>query len=89
MPKEEYRSLASMNEMAKFKIVLLSVLLSGCSMKNYATYTQCQRDPRVDGALITGVTGVPFAIAASTPIGLSVGVLFGGSYYIVHDAACK
>ena len=76
--------------MIKVKIVLLSLLLSSCAAKLSSYDTQCSRNPKVDGSMIAGMIAVPFAVvSSSTPIGLAIGALMGGAYYVTHEASCK
>ena len=73
----------------KIKIGLLSLLLSGCSMHNYATLTQCKKNAELDGALLVGMAAAPLAVVASVPIALGVGATIGGGYYAAHNASCN
>jgi len=74
----------------KVKIVLLSLLLSSCAVNLSSYDTQCTRNPKVDGPMIAGMLGIPFAVvSSSTPVGLGIGALMGGAYYVTHEASCK
>ena len=68
---------------------MLCVSLAGCANARFASNDyQCKRNPAVDGVGIGVMTGVPFAVVATTPIGLGVGAIMGGSYYVAHEAIC-
>jgi hypothetical protein len=74
------------------RILLLSLLLTSCSLSPYRneTYQQCGTNPTADGLAIGGLAGISLGIAsASTPIGLGAGVLLGGSYALAHHSVCK
>lgn len=74
------------------RIILLSLLLTGCSLSPYAneTYNQCGTNPKVDGLAIGSLTGISLGIAsASTPIGLGAAIIIGGSYGLAHHSVCK
>ena len=71
-------------------ILMVCVSLAGCANARFASNDyQCKRNPAVDGVGIGVMTGVPFAVVATTPIGLGVGVIMGGSYYVAHEAICE
>ena len=71
-------------------ILMVCVSLAGCANARFASNDyQCKRNPAVDGVGIGVMTGVPFAVVATTPIGLSVGVIMGGAYYVAHEAICR
>ena len=74
------------------RILLLSLLLTSCSLSRYANETnyQCKTNPKVDGLAIGSLAGISLGIAsASTPIGLGAGILMGGSYALAHNSTCK
>ena len=77
------------------RALLLSMLclsLMGCELRRYKneTYSQCETNPKVDGAALGTLAGVSLGIAsASTPMGIVSGLLVGGSYFVAHDAMCK
>ena len=73
----------------KIKIGLLSLLLSGCNMHNYASIVQCKTNAERDSALLVGMAAVPLAVVASGPIALGVGATVGGGYYAAHNASCN
>lgn len=74
----------------KAVILMVCVSLAGCANARFASNDyQCKRNPAVDGVGIGVMTGVPFAVVATTPIGLGVGVIMGGSYYVAHEAICE
>ena len=71
-------------------ILMLCVSLAGCANARFASNDyQCKRNPAVDGVGIGVMTGVPFAVVATTPIGLGVAAIMGGSYYVAHEAICE
>jgi hypothetical protein len=74
------------------RILLLSFLLTSCSLSPYRneTYNQCGTNPKVDGLAIGSLTGLALGIAsASTPIGLGAAIVMGGSYALAHSSTCK
>ena len=74
------------------RILILSLLLTGCSLSPYVNETnyQCKTNPKVDGLAIGSLTGISLGIAsASTPVGLGAGILMGGSYALAHNSTCK
>ena len=74
------------------RILLLSLLLTSCSLSRYANETnyQCKTDPVVDGIAIGSLAGISLGIAsASTPIGLGAAIVMGGSYALAHNSTCK
>ena len=76
--------------MMKAVILMVCVSLAGCANARFASNDyQCKRNPAVDGVGIGVMTGVPFAVVATTPIGIGVGVIMGGSYYVAHEAICE
>ena len=76
--------------MMKAVILMVCVSLAGCANARFASNDyQCKRNPAVDGVGIGVMTGVPFAVVASSPIGLGVGVIMGGAYYVTHEAICE
>ena len=71
-------------------ILMVCVSLAGCANARFASNDyQCKRNPAVDGVGIGVMTGVPFAVVATTPIGVGVGVIMGGAYYVAHEAICE
>ena len=71
-------------------VLMVCVSLAGCANARFASNDyQCKRNPAVDGVGIGVMTGVPFAVVATTPIGIGVGVIMGGSYYVAHEAICE
>ena len=76
--------------MMKAVILMVCVSLAGCANARFASNDyQCKRNPAVDGVGIGVMTGVPFAVVATTPIGLGVAAIMGGSYYVAHEAICE
>ena len=74
----------------KAVILMVCVSLAGCANARFASNDyQCKRNPAVDGVGIGVMTGVPFAVVATTPIGLGVAAIMGGSYYVAHEAICE
>lgn len=74
----------------KAVILMVCVSLAGCANARFASNDyQCKRNPAVDGVGIGVMTGLPFVVVATTPIGLGVGVIMGGSYYVAHEAICE
>ena len=74
----------------KAVILMVCVSLAGCANARFASNDyQCKRNPAVDGVGIGVMTGVPFAVVATTPIGIGVGVIMGGSYYVAHETICR
>lgn len=69
-------------------LCMLCISLVGCANVLSSTDTQCKRNPAVDGLGIAALTGIPFVVVATTPIGLGVAAIMGGSYYITHEAVC-
>ena len=71
-------------------ILMVCVSLAGCANARFASNDyQCKRNPAVDGVGIGVMTGVPFAVVATTPIGLGVAAIMGGSYFVAHEAICE
>ena len=71
-------------------LVLCCVSLVGCANARFASNdTQCKRNPAVDGLGVAALTGLPFLVVATPPIGLGVAALMGGSYYVTHEAVCR
>ena len=71
-------------------ILMVCVSLAGCANARFASNDyQCKRNPAVDGVGIGVMTGVPFAVVATTPIGIGVGAIMGGSYFVAHEAICE
>ena len=76
--------------MKNLLLVLCCVSLVGCANARFASNdTQCERNPAVDGVAVAALTGLPFAVVATPPIGLGVAALMGGSYYVTHEALCR
>ena len=76
--------------MKNLLLVLCCVSLVGCANARFASNdSQCLRNPAVDGLAVAAMTGVPFYIVATTPIGLGVAAIMGGSYFVAHDAMCN
>ena len=76
--------------MKNLLLVLCCVSLVGCANARFASNdTQCKRNPAVDGLGVAALTGLPFAVVATPPIGLGVAALMGGSYYVTHEALCR
>ena len=75
--------------MKNLLLVLCCVSLVGCANARFASNdTQCKRNPAVDGVAIAALTGLPFLVVATPPIGIGVAALMGGSYYVAHEAVC-
>ena len=75
--------------MKNLLLVLCCVSLVGCANARFASNdTQCKRNPAVDGLAVAALTGLPFVMVATPPIGLGVAALMGGSYYVTHEAVC-
>ena len=75
--------------MKNLLLVLCCVSLVGCANARFASNDrQCKRNPAVDGVAIAALTGIPFLIVATPPIGIGVAALMGGSYYVAHEAVC-
>ena len=76
--------------MKNLLLVLCCVSLVGCANARFASNdSQCLRDPAVDGVAIAALTGLPFLVVATPPIGIGVAALMGGSYYVAHEAVCR
>ena len=76
--------------MKNLLLVLCCVSLVGCANARFASNdTQCKRNPAVDGVAIAALTGLPFVMVATPPIGIGVAALMGGSYYVAHEAICE
>ena len=76
--------------MKNLLLVLCCVSLVGCANARFASNdTQCKRNPAVDGVAIAALTGLPFLVVATPPIGIGVAALMGGSYYVTHEAICE
>jgi hypothetical protein len=76
--------------MKNLLLVLCCVSLVGCANAKFASNdTQCKRNPAVDGVAVAALTGLPFAVVATPPIGIGVAALMGGSYYVTHEAVCR
>jgi hypothetical protein len=75
--------------MKKLIVCMLCISLTSCAGAFSTSDTQCKRNPKVDGLGVAAITGVPFAFVSTTPIGLSVAAIMGGSYYVTHAAACR
>jgi hypothetical protein len=76
--------------MRKVLLSLICVSLVGCANAKFASnYTQCKRNPAVDGLGVAALTGLPFVMVATPPIGIGVAALMGGSYYVTHEAVCR
>jgi hypothetical protein len=75
------------------RIVLLfmcCVSLVGCANARFASNdTQCKRNPAVDGLAVAALTGLPFVMVATPPIGIGVAAIMGSSYYVTHEAVCR
>ena len=71
-------------------IGMVCVSLMGCANARFASNDrQCKRNPAVDGVAIAALTGLPFLVVATPPIGIGVAALMGGSYYVTHEAVCR
>jgi hypothetical protein len=76
--------------MKNLLLVLCCVSLVGCANARFASNdTQCKRNPAVDGLAVAALTGLPFVMVATPPIGIGVAALMGGSYYVTHEAVCR
>jgi hypothetical protein len=76
--------------MRKVLLSLICVSLVGCANAKFASNdTQCKRNPAVDGLGVAALTGLPFVMVATPPIGIGVAALMGGSYYVTHEAVCR
>jgi hypothetical protein len=76
--------------MKNLLLVLCCVSLVGCANAKFASNdTQCKRNPAVDGLAVAALTGLPFLVVATPPIGIGVAALMGGSYYVTHEALCR
>jgi hypothetical protein len=76
--------------MRKVLLSLICVSLVGCANAKFASNdTQCKRNPAVDGLAVAALTGLPFLVVATPPIGIGVAALMGGSYYVTHEAVCR
>ena len=76
--------------MKNLLLVLCCVSLMGCANARFASNDrQCKRNPAVDGVAIAALTGLPFVMVATPPIGLGVAAIMGGSYYVTHEAVCR
>jgi hypothetical protein len=76
--------------MKNLLLVLCCVSLVGCANARFASNdTQCKRNPAVDGLAVAALTGLPFLVVATPPIGIGVAALMGGSYYVTHEAVCR
>lgn len=75
------------------RIVLLFmccvVSLIGCASAFSQADTQCKRNPAVDGVAVAALTGLPFLVVATPPIGIGAAAIMGGSYYVTHEALCR
>ena len=74
------------------RILILSLLLTSCSLSPYRneTYNQCGTNPKVDGLAIGSLAGISLGIAsASTPLGIGAAIAMGGSYTLAHNSTCK
>lgn len=74
--------------MKNLLLVLCCTSLVGCANAFSSADTQCERNPTVDGLAITALTGVPIIVASTTPIGISIAAIVGGSYYVTHKVVC-
>jgi hypothetical protein len=76
--------------MKNLLLVLCCVSLVGCANARFASNdTQCKRNPAVDGLGVAALTGLPFVMVATPPIGIGVAAIMGGSYYVTHEALCR
>lgn len=76
--------------MKNLLLVLCCVSLVGCANARFASNdSQCLRDPAVDGVAVAALTGLPFLIVATPPIGIGVAAIMGSSYYVTHEAVCR
>jgi hypothetical protein len=76
--------------MKNLLLVLCCVSLVGCANARFASNdTQCKRNPAVDGLAVAALTGLPFVMVATPPIGIGVAAIMGGSYYVTHEAVCR
>jgi hypothetical protein len=71
-------------------LAICCVSLVSCANARFASNdTQCKRNPAVDGIGIAALTGLPFVMVATPPIGIGVAAIMGGSYYVTHEALCR
>lgn len=76
--------------MKNLLLVLCCVSLVGCANARFASNdTQCKRNPAVDGIGVAALTGLPFLVVATPPIGIGVAAIMGSSYYVTHEAVCR
>lgn len=76
--------------MKNLLLVLCCVSLVGCANARFASNDrQCKRNPAVDGIGVAALTGLPFLVVATPPIGIGVAAVMGGSYYVAHEAVCR
>ena len=75
--------------MKNLLLAVCCVSLVSCANARFASNdSQCKRDPVVDGVAIAALTGLPFLVVATPPIGIGVAAIMGGSYYVTHEAVC-
>lgn len=71
-------------------LISLCGFLMGCANARFASNdSQCKRNPAVDGIGVAALTGLPFLIVATPPVGIGVAAIMGGSYYVAHEAVCR
>jgi hypothetical protein len=76
--------------MKNLLLAVYCVSLVGCANARFASNdTQCVRNPAVDGVAIAALTGLPFLVVATPPIGIGVAAIMGSSYYVTHEAVCR
>lgn len=76
--------------MKNLLLVLCCVSLVGCANARFASNdSQCVRNPAVDGVAVAALTGLPFLVVATPPIGFGVAAIMGSSYYVTHEAVCR
>ena len=74
--------------MKNLLLVLCGVSLVSCANAFSSSDTQCERNPAADGLAISALIGVPIIVASTTPIGISIAAIVGGSYYVTHKVVC-
>ena len=76
--------------MKNLLLAVYCVSLVSCANARFASNdSQCKRNPAVDGVAVAALTGLPFVMVATPPIGIGVAALMGGSYYVAHEALCR
>lgn len=74
------------------KLIVLGLCLSMVSCANAkfaANDTQCKRNNKVDGLAIGTMTAIPIAVVGPAAVAVGAGVMFGGSYFVTHEAICR